>query len=106
MKALYLAVTGAAIAGLTIYTVAKSPRIAEFLDALTNERLSRRAKAMALLGYLAQEAVTASEGRHCERSEAIHLLSFLLSNGLLRCARNDVDKVPGALALLTAPRRA
>ncbi len=50
MKALYFAVTGAAIAGLTIYTVAKSPRIAEFLDALTNERLSRRAKALALLG--------------------------------------------------------
>ena len=49
MKALYLAGTATAIAGLTIYTVAKSQRIAEFLDALTNERLSRRTKAMALL---------------------------------------------------------
>ena len=49
MKALYLLGTGTAIAALTIYTVAKSPRIAEFLDALTNERLSRRSKAMALL---------------------------------------------------------
>jgi len=49
MKALYLAGTATAIAGLTIYTVAKSQRIAEFLDALTNERLSRRTKAIALL---------------------------------------------------------
>src|SRR5436309_1618288 len=28
--------------------------------------------------------------RHCERSEAIHL-STQRKNGLLRCARNDVD---------------
>ena len=49
MKALYLVSVATAIAGLTIYTVAKSQRIAEFLDALTNERLSRHAKFMALL---------------------------------------------------------
>ena len=49
MKVLYVAVTAAAIAALTIYTVAKSQRIAEFLDAVTNERLSARTKAMALL---------------------------------------------------------
>jgi hypothetical protein len=29
--------------------------------------------------------------RHCERSEAIHLAAQR-KNGLLRCARNDVDK--------------
>jgi hypothetical protein len=49
MKALYFAVVGAAFAGLTIYTVAKSQRIAEFLDAVTNERLPPRVKARALL---------------------------------------------------------
>src|SRR5258707_14307881 len=33
--------------------------------------------------------------RHCERSEAIHLAAQR-KNGLLRCARNDVEKpVPG-----------
>ena len=40
-------------------------------------------------------AVIASEaihrlGRHCERSEAIHLAT-VRKNGLLRCARNDVE---------------
>ncbi len=49
MKALYFTVTAAAFAALTIYTVAKSQRIAEFLDALTDEQLSARTKAMALL---------------------------------------------------------
>jgi hypothetical protein len=49
MKLLYFAVTTAAFAALTIYTVARSQRIAEFLDALTNERLPLRAKTMALL---------------------------------------------------------
>jgi hypothetical protein len=29
--------------------------------------------------------------RHCERNEAIHLAAQR-KNGLLRCARNDVDK--------------
>jgi len=28
-------------------------------------------------------------GRHCERSEAIHLSLHEVTNGLLRCARND-----------------
>ena len=50
MKALYFVVTAVAFAVLTLYTVAKSQRIAEFLDALTNERLSLRAKGVALLG--------------------------------------------------------
>jgi hypothetical protein len=49
MKLLYFAVTTAAFAALTIYTVARSQRIAEFLDALTNERLPLHAKTMALL---------------------------------------------------------
>src|SRR5665647_2162804 len=31
-----------------------------------------------------------SQGRHCERSEAIHP-STIRKNGLLRCARNDVE---------------
>src|SRR5258708_29100148 len=36
--------------------------------------------------------------RHCERSEAIHLAAQR-KNGLLRCARNDVDKsVPPQLS--------
>jgi len=34
---------------LTIYTLAKSQRIAEFLDTLTNERLPLHAKGKALL---------------------------------------------------------
>ena len=49
LKALYLLATGTAIAALTIYTVAKSQRIAAFLDALTIERLSRRTKVAARL---------------------------------------------------------
>ena len=49
MKALYLVVTGPFFAALTLYTVAKSQRIAAFLDALTNERLSLRTKVGALL---------------------------------------------------------
>jgi hypothetical protein len=49
MKGLYVAVTAAFFAALTLYTLAKSQRIAEFLDALTNERLPLRAKGMALL---------------------------------------------------------
>src|ERR1700730_7286806 len=32
-----------------------------------------------------------AEHRHCERSEAIHFAAQR-KNGLLRCARNDVDK--------------
>lgn len=50
MKVLYVAVTAAAFTALTIYTLAKSQRIAEFLDALTNERLPLQAKGTALLG--------------------------------------------------------
>jgi len=49
MKALYVVVTATFFAALTLYTVAKSQRIAEFLDALTNERLGLRKKLMALL---------------------------------------------------------
>lgn len=49
MKALYVAVTATAFAALTLYTLAKSQRIAEFLDSLTNERLPLRAKTGALL---------------------------------------------------------
>lgn len=48
-KATYVGVTAAAFAALTIYTLAKSQRIAGFLDALTNERLPLRTKADALL---------------------------------------------------------
>ncbi|MBR1266903.1 hypothetical protein JQ629_05200 [Bradyrhizobium sp. AUGA SZCCT0222] len=48
-KAIYVAVTAAAFAALTLYTLAKSQRIAGFLDALTNERLPLRTKAEALL---------------------------------------------------------
>ena len=48
-KAVYVAVTAAAFAALTLYTLAKSQRIAGFLDALTNERLPLRTKADALL---------------------------------------------------------
>jgi len=48
-KAVYVAVTAAAFAALTLYTLAKSQRIAGFLDALTNERLPLRNKADALL---------------------------------------------------------
>jgi hypothetical protein len=48
MKALYVAITALAFAALTLYTLAKSQRIAVFLDALTNERLPPRAKAEAL----------------------------------------------------------
>jgi len=48
-KAIYVAVTAAAFAALTLYTLAKSQRIAGFLDALTNERLPLRTKADALL---------------------------------------------------------
>jgi len=33
---------------------------------------------------------TSSRRRHCERSEAIHLAT-VRKNGLLRCARNDVE---------------
>ena len=40
MKALYVIVTATFFAALTLYTLAKSQRIAEFLDALTNERLA------------------------------------------------------------------
>jgi hypothetical protein len=50
MKALYVAVTAAAFGALTLYTLAKSQRIAVFLDALTNERLKPQAKLDALLG--------------------------------------------------------
>lgn len=49
MKALYVAVTAAAFAALTLYTLAKSQRIAGFLDALTNERLPLQTKVEALL---------------------------------------------------------
>ncbi|MBR1188374.1 hypothetical protein [Bradyrhizobium sp. AUGA SZCCT0160] len=48
-KAIYVAVTATAFAALTLYTLAKSQRIAGFLDALTNERLPLRTKADALL---------------------------------------------------------
>src|SRR5450432_515704 len=33
------------------------------------------------------------QNRHCERSEAIHLAARRKEDGLLRCARNDVDMV-------------
>jgi len=49
MKAIYVAATAAAFALLTLYTLAKSQRIAGFLDALTNERLPLRTKVEALL---------------------------------------------------------
>jgi hypothetical protein len=49
LKAFYVAATATAFAALTLYTVAKSQRIAEFLDALTNERLPLQMKASALL---------------------------------------------------------
>ena len=49
MKALYVTATATAFGLLTLYTVAKSQRIAEFLDALTNERLPLRTKLHALL---------------------------------------------------------
>src|SRR3954454_14483224 len=35
----------------------------------------------------------ATLGRHFERSEAIHLAARRKEDGLLRCARNDVDRV-------------
>ena len=49
MKAIYVLVTATAFAVLTLYTLAKSQRIAEFLDALTNERLPLQTKLGALL---------------------------------------------------------
>ncbi len=49
IKLAYFGATTILCTVLTIYTVAKSQRIAEFLDALTNERLPLRAKASALL---------------------------------------------------------
>ena len=49
MKAVYIAVTAAFFAALTLYTLAKSQRIADFLDALTNERLPVQTKIGALL---------------------------------------------------------
>ena len=49
MKAVYLAVTAAFFAALTLYTLAKSQRIADFLDALTNERLPVQTKIGALV---------------------------------------------------------
>lgn len=49
LKALYVIVTATAFAVLTFYTLAKSQRIAGFLDALTNERLPLRRKGSALL---------------------------------------------------------
>ena len=48
MKALYLVVMAAFFAALTLYTLAKSQRIAAFLDALTNERLPLQTKVGAL----------------------------------------------------------
>ena len=49
MKAFYVVVTATFFALLTLYTLAKSQRIAGFLDALTNERLPLRTKVGALL---------------------------------------------------------
>jgi hypothetical protein len=49
MKAFYVVVTAIFFAVLTLYTLAKSQRIAFFLDALTNERLALRTKVGALL---------------------------------------------------------
>jgi hypothetical protein len=49
MKAFYVVVTATFFAVLTLYTLAKSQRIAGFLDALTNERLPLRTKVGALL---------------------------------------------------------
>jgi hypothetical protein len=49
MKAFYVVVTATFFAVLTLYTLAKSQRIAGFLDALTNERLPLRMKVGALL---------------------------------------------------------
>jgi len=49
IKLLYFVVTTILCTVLTIYTLAKSQRIAEFLDTLTNERLPLHAKASALL---------------------------------------------------------
>ena len=49
MKAFYVIVVATFFAGLTLYTLAKSQRIAGFLDALTNERLPLRTKVEALL---------------------------------------------------------
>lgn len=49
LKAIYVVVTATFFSLLTLYTLAKSQRIASFLDALTNERLPLRTKAAALL---------------------------------------------------------
>ena len=49
MKVLYVMCTATAFAVLTFYTLAKSQRIASFLDALTNERYSLGRKTKALL---------------------------------------------------------
>jgi hypothetical protein len=49
VKALYFAATVAAFAAVTFYTLAKSQRIANFLDVLTNERIAPRAKGRAML---------------------------------------------------------
>ena len=49
MKAFYVVVTAIFFAVLTLYTLAKSQRIAFFLDALTNERLPLRTKVGSLL---------------------------------------------------------
>lgn len=41
--------TTALFTAITVYTLAKSQRLANFLDAVTNERMSLRAKSAALL---------------------------------------------------------
>lgn len=49
LKVVYVVVTAVFFVLLTLYTLAKSQRIASFLDALTNERLPLRNKVAALL---------------------------------------------------------
>ncbi|MEZ5765082.1 MAG: hypothetical protein R3D69_19265 [Xanthobacteraceae bacterium] len=49
VKVLYFVVTTALFTAITVYTLAKSQRLANFLDAVTNERMSLRAKSAALL---------------------------------------------------------
>jgi hypothetical protein len=51
----------------------------------------RRDNEMQNFGRIAPREGEVAFNRHCERSEAIHLAARR-ENGLLRCARNDVDR--------------
>jgi hypothetical protein len=49
LKLLYFAIVAVPVLWLTVYTMVKSKRLSDFLEALSDERLSARAKLGALL---------------------------------------------------------